>query len=740
MRVSETGPVPQVRRTTTMDAPPRRAPPEALRNETARSRAIAHFAAYWLFLLFILAAVFTPRYTRHFYRQTAAVREPLLRNEILDNVFLENAMSAEQVYLALETLLVPHAFQDRYYAGLVPGSVDARGRYGRGQAFSRDDKTLKYRPRYTAMALLALGRVRLRQLRVRADGGAACRAPGFLKAFYATHAGAGAPARCFARYSRADQDAGDLALRDPADGTDLALEYRASSDGGGWVSPYSKVDYGPGGQVKDLRVGARLAREDLRQLRRAGFVDNATRAVFADMSWYNPNVDMFTHARLAFEFLPAGKVRPTVAVDSAPLLHLQRALKGEPPYAPRDRAAVLLEFALYLMSFWYLVRVTEDVTDYASLKAYLAVGWNVADVASVACFVVALVMRVVTSLKMLMGHVNTFSENVAADQHEDLGGAASYDKYIRLRLTFQYYRYGRNFLAAGVLVNFVKAFKFLSVSRQLSQFTRTIYVVSAEMLNVLLILAIVLVGFAIAFHVLLGHAIAKYRTFSDAAITLLLVVFGDFDLEEIIAFAPLLGVLLMLAFVVIMTFIILTMLLKIVDVSYGEVLEEISGGEGDLARDMRLALYRLAYDAYWTVQIRCTLCRARGALARTAGPGGAHAQKPPARVGAGSGAAGPRAPPDGAAAAEEAAAAVAPADGRSDLRRALAKREAHLKKRSRAFDPDAERRLLVDHFIREGRDVFEGDVEGSDVGDRFAKVLGQQAALAELSGKFAEVS
>ena len=174
-----------------MDAPPRRAPPEALRNETARSRAIAHFAAYWLFLLFILAAVFTPRYTRHFYRQTAAVREPLLRNEILDNVFLENAMSAEQVYLALETLLVPHAFQDRYYAGLVPGSVDARGRYGRGQAFSRDDKTLKYRPRYTAMALLALGRVRLRQLRVRADGGAACRAPGFLKAFYATHAGAG---------------------------------------------------------------------------------------------------------------------------------------------------------------------------------------------------------------------------------------------------------------------------------------------------------------------------------------------------------------------------------------------------------------------------------------------------------------------------------------------------------------------------------------------------------------------
>ena len=48
-------------------------------------------------------------------------------------------------------------------------------------------------------------------------------------------------------------------------------------------------------------------------------------------------------------------------------------------------------------------------------------------------------------------------------------------------------------------------------------------------------------------------------------------------------------------------------------------------------------------------------------------------------------------------------------------------------------------RLAIMH-VPVGKASFEGDVEGSDVGDRFAKVLGQQAALAELSGKFAEVS
>ena len=282
-----------------MDAPPRRAPPEALRNETARSRAIAHFAAYWLFLLFILAAVFTPRYTRHFYRQTAAVREPLLRNEILDNVFLENAMSAEQVYLALETLLVPHAFQDRYYAGLVPGSVDARGRYGRGQAFSRDDKTLKYRPRYTAMALLGA--------RARAPA-AAARAGGRRRGVPGSRVPEGI-LRDARRRRRAGAVLRTLLARGPRRGRPGAARPRGRGGPGARV-PGLQRRRGVGvalleGGLRAGRPGQRPARG--RTARARGSAPAAARGLrgqrharrLCGHGWYNPNADMFTHARLA---------------------------------------------------------------------------------------------------------------------------------------------------------------------------------------------------------------------------------------------------------------------------------------------------------------------------------------------------------------------------------------------------------------------------------------------------------
>ena len=65
---------------------------------TTRSKAIKHFLVYWVFLLFILAAVFAPPYTTHFYRQTHTFKAEMLENEIADNVFFENAMNADQMY------------------------------------------------------------------------------------------------------------------------------------------------------------------------------------------------------------------------------------------------------------------------------------------------------------------------------------------------------------------------------------------------------------------------------------------------------------------------------------------------------------------------------------------------------------------------------------------------------------------------------------------------------------------
>ena len=482
----------------------------------------------------------------------AQVKEPLLQNEIYANVFFENAMNADQMYQVLKQLMIPHTFASKYWSGKVFSPNDKQrarraeqlrrvdGRTGRARVAPRTRggprastpsvdpqcPRYKYRAQYTSETLLALGRVRLRTLRVRDD---ACDLPRFLRDYYEESAptayedkgGEGARAPCFGGYAAEHQDEDDWTLEDPETGDELNLKYKAYSDGRAWESPFSKVWYGEGGQVYDLEIGKWQATANLEALRRAGFVDNRTRCVFADMTWYNPNVDMFTNARVAFEFLPSGKMHPTLSVDSAPLLYDARALNMD-GYGFSDLCAVLMEFALYGGAIWFLARVSEDVTDYASLKGYLSVGWNVMDVLSVACFLVVMVLRAMWMLRMMSDSVNEYEEHILTDEHADDAeeGPFSFDVYMRLRLTFQYYRYCRNFLATGVLITFIKAFKFLSVSKQLSQFTETIYVVSSEMLSVVLILAIILVGHAVAFHISLGHAIAGYRTFFDSMMTL----------------------------------------------------------------------------------------------------------------------------------------------------------------------------------------------------------------------------
>ena len=154
------------------------------------------------------------------------------------------------------------------------------------------------------------------------------------------------------------------------------------------------------------------------------------------------------------------------------------------------------------------------------------------------------------------------------------------------------------------------------------------------------------------------------------------------------------------------------------------------------------ALARIAYDLYWSVMIRLTLLRARYALlfhrpdgdrpalvvddgsqAGFAAPGKRSlAEKLAARDSARTLAALPEPDDDGDA--------PPPVDDRTELQRALDKRERHVEKHGRAFDAAAERALLVDHFVAEHRDVAEADVPADHVSRKCDDLVAHQRSLA----------
>ncbi|KAJ1457249.1 Polycystin cation channel-domain-containing protein [Pelagophyceae sp. CCMP2097] len=641
-----------------------------------RKEALGLFLAYWLFLAYIHLAIFSAPYTKHLYQQTNAVKQPLLETEIYPNVFFKDAMSADQMFVFLRGVFLPTVLAETYYSG-EPIATTERS-FGGG---------------FTAESMATLGRVRLRQIRV---GGEGCAVPSFL--------GRALPAgrrRCYKSYSL------DNELSDRWELGDRNLKHTSYSDGFQWQSPFTSVWYGGGGYVVDLPLGLSGSVQEVDALRSLGYVDAQTRVVFVDVSMYNVNVDIFTSARVIFEFQETGKVKGTLVMDSAPLMYDISAFSGSSVVVFN----IAMELLLYLMVIGYLFKSADEITNYKTLKDYLAVGWNLMDVASVIFFVASIVSRIIYNFRVYFkSDVGRYQDNVDLSNGFSPDGTYGYDRYIRLRLSFETYRYSRSFFALGILVNFLKAFRYLNVSRDLSQFTQTIYKVSGELRSLAVVMVIILLGFGITTHLCFGHAVEDYKTVGAATWTLLLVIFGSLDIEGVVAVAPTAGLALLVFYVMLTYFVILSMFLKVVDISYSFVQNTTARGDeiDPFAIHLRDAFFGFLRDAYWSVMLRLELLLARG-RARSARSG---------RVVAidytGGGTSGLQ-----LMVVEQTLMhrhqrhLVSPATAL--LERSLLLRARLLKKAGRHYDEPRERGVLLKKMFAESRAVGEGDVCDEDV-------------------------
>ena len=75
-------------------------------------------------------------------------------------------------------------------------------------------------------------------------------------------------------------------------------------------------------------------------------------------------------------------------------------------------------------------------------------------------------------------NVPTFDKDGQEDIPE---GTPDYDAYVRIHMTVQIWRVGRNLLAIGVFINFARSFKYVRASVHLSQVTDTVATALPEM-------------------------------------------------------------------------------------------------------------------------------------------------------------------------------------------------------------------------------------------------------------------
>ena len=137
------------------------------------------------------------------------------------------------------------------------------------------------------------------------------------------------------------------------------------------------------------------------------------------------------------------------------------------------------------------------------------------------------------------------------------------------------YRMSHNINAFNAVLCFIKAFKYLEISKKLGQFTHTIALASKEMLSFMIILFVFLAGFAAAFHLGFGSELEAYKDLNQSLISLLLAMLGEFTFQELLNVNSYLGPVLFGLYVIIVFFVILSMFLAIVDNAYDNVREEV---------------------------------------------------------------------------------------------------------------------------------------------------------------------
>jgi polycystin 1L2 len=89
-----------------------------------------------------------------------------------------------------------------------------------------------------------------------------------------------------------------------------SFEYQTSEQLDTYVYIGEHETYSGNGYVYEFRGHLSEIRNNLSELHKLGWIDNKTRAIFIQLTLYNPNVQLFTSVTFLTEFLSTGGIYP----------------------------------------------------------------------------------------------------------------------------------------------------------------------------------------------------------------------------------------------------------------------------------------------------------------------------------------------------------------------------------------------------------------------------------------------
>lgn len=394
------------------------------------------------------------------------------------------------------------------------------------QSTLADDRNILYENRL-------LGSPRIRQLRVRNDS---CNVHSDFKK---------AITQCFDNYSPHFEDKSPFGLMNGTAWTYHTEKELNGADHWGLLSSYSGAGY-----YADLGITKEAATQVMADLKENLWIGRATRAVFLDFTVYNANVNLFCVIKLVFEFPATGGMIPSWSFRTVKLLRY---------VSVSDYFIMACEFFFTLFILYYIV---EEVLEIKSNRtSYFKSIWNILDILVILISLVCIgfsIYRTVMVNKLLAGLLDK------PDEFADFGRLGFYQTQFN------------NAVALAVFFAWIKVFKYISFNKTMTQLSSTLSRCSKDVAGFSIMFFIVFFAFAQLGYLLFGTQIQGFSSFVNAVFTLLRLILGDFDFEEMEAANRVLGPIYFLSYVFFVFFVLLNMFLAIINDTYAEVKSEIS--------------------------------------------------------------------------------------------------------------------------------------------------------------------
>jgi hypothetical protein len=292
------------------------------------------------------------------------------------------------------------------------------------------------------------------------------------------------------------------------------------------------------------------------------YIDHATRLLSIDFTLYNPSLDMLVWGSHTTEFLETGDVIPTYHYRIYDEWKYLRVWDGE-EIDSDVWALIVCEFIMYFYALSYLLEECKEMW-FHGRKVYLSSWVNITELFNLFVFFTVFAFRY-----MALYTLNDIVTNVGFENDH---------AWVDLRMFGIYSQVSTNLISLNALISFMKVFKYLRFHRGLAQFVETIYDSVANIMVFLLIMLVIIISWALAFHVAFGHVIFGYMDFAESLFTLFKSTMGQFtirEIQEVNSSGRYLGPFLFISFIVVNMFVILSMLFAMVNVSFKTVRDQL---------------------------------------------------------------------------------------------------------------------------------------------------------------------